>query len=189
MRIAANNKLLFSQLDLIVSGLLKRACQNQARVLIVTNVHKSWVDYSSQTLLPLTAELLKAQVLVISARAETPATPATQWKIQCFMQLFEQLKLKKDSVTNLVVVGDSMNEMNAGQRLAKSLPHCILKMIKMQETPQPRELLKQLVVINDSWDNICSATRNFNMKLERKQKKGEGDPAEENKNTGGNRSM
>ena len=62
MRIAANNKLLFSQLDLIVSGLLKRACQNQAKVLIVTNAHKSWVDYSSQTLLPLTAELLRAQV-------------------------------------------------------------------------------------------------------------------------------
>ena len=57
MMIATNNKLLFSQLDLIVSGLLKKACQNQARVLIVTNAHKSWVDYSSQTLLPLTAEL------------------------------------------------------------------------------------------------------------------------------------
>ena len=76
-----------------------------------------------------------------------------------------------------------MNEMNAGQRLAKSLPHCILKMIKMQETPQPRELLKQLVVINDSWDNICSATRNFNMKLERKQKKLDDKMTEETKNT------
>ena len=173
--IATSNKLLFSQLDLIVSGLLKKACQNQAKVLIVTNAHKSWVDYSSQTLLPLTAELLKDQVAVISARAEGTTTPATQWKIACFMQLFDMLKIKKDAVTNLVVVGDSMNEMNAGQRLAKSLPHCILKMIKMQETPQPRELLKQLVVINDSWDNICSATRNFNMKLERKQKKNAGE--------------
>ena len=105
---------------------------------------------------------------MISARAEGTSTPATQWKIQCFMQLFDQLGMSKEAVTNLVVVGDSMNEMNAGQRLAKSLPRCILKMIKMQETPQPRELLKQLVVINDSWDNIVSATRNFNMKLERK---------------------
>ena len=89
MMIATNNKLLFSQLDLIVSGLLKKACQNQARVLIVTNAHKSWVDYSSQTLLPLTAELLKEQIAVISARAEATQTPPTQWKIVCFMQLFE----------------------------------------------------------------------------------------------------
>ena len=109
--------------------------------------------------------------MVISARIDDIRVPATQWKIVCFNQLHEMLKINRQAITNLVVVGDSMNEMNAGQKLAKTLPHCVLKMIKMQETPQPRELLKQLVVINDSWSNICSATRNFNMKLERKQKK------------------
>ena len=73
-------------------------------------------------------------------------------------------------VTNLVVVGDSMNEMNAGQRLAKQLPHCILKMIKMTERPQGKEIIKQLNVINASWDKISNTPRNFNMQLERKKK-------------------
>ena len=80
------------------------------------------------------------------------------------------LQLSQDQITNLIVVGDSMNEMNAGQRLSKSLNHCILKMIKMQEQPAPRELIKQLMVITDSWESISTSVRNFNMKLERKQK-------------------
>jgi len=41
-------------------------------------------------------------------------------------------------------------------------------MIKMQEAPQPKELIKQLMVISDAWDTISASARNFNMKLERK---------------------
>lgn len=80
------------------------------------------------------------------------------------------LKLSTDQITNLIVIGDSMNEMNAGQRLSKKLPHCILKMIKMQEQPQPRELIKQLQVITENWLSISTSARKFNMQLERKQK-------------------
>ena len=86
------------------------------------------------------------------------------------MELHEMFGIRTDLVTNLIVVGDSMHEMNAGQRLAKKLPCCILKMVKMQESPQPRELLKQLMVINDAWDSISASAKTFNMKLERKKK-------------------
>ena len=68
---------------------------------------------------------------MISARIDDIGVPATQWKIVCFNQLHDMLKINRQAITNLVVVGDSMNEMNAGQKLAKSLPHCVLKMIKM----------------------------------------------------------
>ena len=41
-----------------------------------------------------------------------------------------------------------MNEMTAGQRLAKKFNgSCVLKLVKMQEMPQPREIMKQLNVI------------------------------------------
>ena len=43
-------------------------------------------------------------------------------------------------------------------------------MVKMQDAPQPRELIKQLTVISESWEKIANASRNFNMKLERKQR-------------------
>ena len=47
------------------------------------------------------------------------------------MKLFDILNLSTEYLTNLVVIGDSMNEMNAGVVLSKSLPHCVLKMVKM----------------------------------------------------------
>ena len=153
-------------------------------MLIVTNAHQSWVQYSSQTLMPQTAKLLNNQIKVISARVE-PGTsaavlPPSQWKIKKFMQLHNLLEINPEQIMNLIVVGDSMNEMNAGQRLSKSLPHCILKMIKMQEQPQPKELIKQLLVISDSWESISDSARNFNMKLERKQKRKNGDVSSPN---------
>ena len=79
--------------------------------------------------------MLKERVRVISARMEPtegkPVLPASQWKIKLFLQLHEMLELSAEQITNLIIVGDSMNEMNAGQRLSKKLPQCILKMIKM----------------------------------------------------------
>ena len=63
-----------------------------------------------------------------------------------------------------------MNEMTAGQRLAKKFSSkCVLKLVKMQEMPQPREIMKQLNVIHQQWDHFAYESRDFNMKLERKQ--------------------
>ena len=59
MEIAATHSELFNKIDNIVVKLLKKAMEGHSKVLIVTNAHKSWVDYSSQTLMPLTANLLK----------------------------------------------------------------------------------------------------------------------------------
>ena len=70
MEIAANNKELFEHIDQIATTLLKKSIEGLSKVLIVTNAHKSWVDYSSQTLMPQTAALLKDQIKVISARME-----------------------------------------------------------------------------------------------------------------------
>lgn len=84
----------------------------------MTNAHKSWVDYSSVTLMPHTASLLKERIRVISARIEPGSMlnqmPPHLWKIKKFMELHDMFEMRTDQVTNLIVVGDSMNEMNAG---------------------------------------------------------------------------
>ncbi len=54
---------------------------------------------------------------MISARedcSEGCEMDPTQWKLKSFIQLHEKLKLRTDYVCNLVVIGDSMNEINAG---------------------------------------------------------------------------
>ena len=58
------------------------------------------------------------------------------------MILFEELQLDVNSVTNLIVVGDSMNEISAGMQLKQRLPQCVLKIIKMQEQPTIKALIK-----------------------------------------------
>ena len=146
-----------------------KSLENDSTTVIVTNAQLSWVDYSASMTMPRTSNLINDKIKVISARQDgQDAEQPSKWKIKTFVELFEVLKLDKDLVTNLVVVGDSMNEMNAGQKLAKNLPHCILKMIKMTERPQARELVKQLSVISGSWAKISQTARNFNMQLERK---------------------
>mmetsp|Transcript_3832 Transcript_3832/g.4434 ORF Transcript_3832/g.4434 Transcript_3832/m.4434 type:complete len:245 (+) Transcript_3832:599-1333(+) len=116
--IAENYQELFTQIDAVVYSLLMRTLGQNSRVIIVTNAHKSWVDYSSQTLMPQTAMLLKERIRVISARIDMSMSmhpvPPNLWKIKKFMELHEMLGLSTDQVTNLVVIGDSMNEMNAG---------------------------------------------------------------------------
>lgn len=168
-QIRTNNAKFFAELDTAVSQLLLMSLENGSTTVIVTNAHKTWVDYSAEMTMPKTYQLLDDQVKVISARqeGENRQNP-TQWKSVTFLEVFEIFKMDKEMVTNLVVVGDSMNEMNAGQRLAKQLPHCILKMIKMTERPQAREIVKQLGVISASWQKISQTARNFNMQLERK---------------------
>lgn len=75
MEIAENNRDLFVQIDGIVSNLLKKTLEGHSQVIIVTNAHKNWVDYSSQTLMPQTALLLKDRIKVISARIEPGISP------------------------------------------------------------------------------------------------------------------
>ena len=69
---------------------------------------------------------------VISARGCLEGRPASEWKIKCFSDLFKTIKISDDLVTNLIVIGDSMNEMIAGQKFAKLIKNkCYLKLVKM----------------------------------------------------------
>lgn len=58
------------------------------------------------------------RIKVISARIND-GRPPSEWKITCFLDLFKTIELEESLVTNLICVGDSMNEMIAGQKLAK----------------------------------------------------------------------
>jgi hypothetical protein len=47
-----------------------------------------------------------------------------------------------DTITNLIVVGDSKYEMEAGEELCKQTEKCVVKSIKMSEAPTINELIK-----------------------------------------------
>jgi ribosomal protein S10 len=160
----------FTKLDGMVAKLLTMSLTSKdSLTVVVTNAAKFWVDISSQFLMPETAKMLQTSVKVVSARID--GVHPSEWKTRTFKRLFAMFELSEDLVTNLMVVGDSMHEINAGQELAKELPHCILKIIKMSEKPTSRELRQQLEVIMSSWERVRTVGRDFSMKLAHKERR------------------
>jgi hypothetical protein len=52
------------------------------------------------------------------------------------------INIDEDIITNLVVVGDSKYEMEAGDLLCKQTDKCIIKTVKLNESPSTQELIK-----------------------------------------------
>ena len=110
-RIRKRHADILAKLDDVIVDLMKSAVVEGNQVALVTNARLTWVYYSSLLLLPKTANLLRGQVKVVTARVDGLDIPSSKWKIKCFMILFEELGFSIDAVTNLIVVGDSMNEI------------------------------------------------------------------------------
>jgi len=76
-------------------------------------------------------------------------------------------------VTNLICVGDSMIEMEAAHILASKFSHAYIKTIKLRECPKPAELNKQLLLVKDQFESICSGVKNLTIHVEKKDREKE----------------
>jgi len=126
------------------------------KVLIITNARKGWVEYSSGYLLPRVHRLIKSQIPVISARSDFEGMypkDISAWKDSSFQTLWDvDSLLIKDCLLNLMVIGDSKYEIEAGKKFKKSCKSkCVLKLMKLKEDPNPLELTKQLSVLNNQF--------------------------------------
>lgn len=97
--------------------------------------------------MPRTYEVIKKGVEVISAREEHESSfHMDSWKKQTFLNFHNNKKLciDTDSLINMVVIGDSKYEMEAGEEFCKNSEKCIVKSVKLSEAPSSTELIKQL---------------------------------------------
>lgn len=141
------------------------------KTYIVTNAAEGWVQFSSQKYMPLVHKALK-NVEVISARSHFEHLfpgDSYEWKIQAFSNI--QKELEKEVITNIIACGDSKIEMEAARHIAKLFENSFIKTVKFKETPTPEELIKQLNLVIQKLDHICSAPRNLTIRLERKKNK------------------
>lgn len=90
------------------------------------------------------------------------------WKILAFSKLLEDLDTKL--VTNLICVGDSLIEIEAGENLANQFDTAFIKTVKFRESPKIDELNKQLKLVNDEFNIIYASAKNLSIRVERKQK-------------------
>lgn len=79
------------------------------------------------------------------------------WKEYTFESLWEvEGLLQKNSATllNLMVVGDSEYEINAGKKFRANMKYgkkCLIKLVKMKEEPTATELDRQLQTLIDKF--------------------------------------
>lgn len=91
-----------------------------------------------------------------------------QWKIETFKLIVNNYN--KKLVTNLICIGDSYIEMEAGQIIAKTFSKAYIKSVKFKETPKIEELIKQLSLLSIEYDSIFKSLKKLNITVERKEK-------------------
>ena len=75
-------------------------------------------------------------------------------------------------MTNIICIGDSLFEMEAGRILASRFKEAFIKTVKFREAPKLEELLKQLKLVCAQFSSIYSSIKNLNIRVERKKKEG-----------------
>ena len=159
------------KLEHAVLQLLTEAVE-KGNVYIITNAGNGWVEYSAKRFYPSINPILE-KIKIISARGQYekffPGN-SRQWKIEAFLNLQKTLNMKL--VTNIICIGDSLFEMEAGRILASKFTKAFIKTIKFREAPRLDELLKQLKLVCIQFGSIYSAVKNLTIRVERKKKEG-----------------
>jgi hypothetical protein len=159
------------KLEHAVLQLLTEAVE-KGNVYIITNAGNGWVEYSAKRFYPSINPILE-KIKIISARGQYekffPGN-SRQWKIEAFLNLQKTLNMKL--VTNIICIGDSLFEMEAGRILASKFTEAFIKTIKFREAPRLDELLKQLKLVCIQFASIYSAVKNLTIRVERKKKEG-----------------
>lgn len=136
--------------------------------IIVTNAWGSWVEHSAKRYVPSLLPLLK-EIEVISARQRYEAQFPQQiakWKMNVFLEL--QRQRSQDSITNLIVIGDSSFEIDAALAIGHLFPKAVVKTVKFREAPTPEELVKELQLAGDRLRKIVESGKPLQVAMERR---------------------
>jgi len=145
-------------------------CVDKGDVYIITNAESGWVEYSSKLIYPRITNILQ-KINIISARnsyEDKYPGDLRIWKIQAFMNLTNNLDIKK--ITNIICLGDSTFEIEAGKILASKFTNAFIKTIKFKEKPELNEVFKQILLVCMQFNTIHSSVKNLTIRVEKKKK-------------------
>ena len=143
-------KKFMNRIEFYVSEILNKAL-SKGEVFIITNSGDGWVHACAQFYYPNLIPILE-KINIISARdtyqKEYPNDPTT-WKIKTFNDLKKRFNFEKCIVSNIICIGDNNCEIIAAQKLGEEFKNCLVKTIKFREKPNLKELIKQIILINE----------------------------------------
>ena len=150
-------KKMMKSIEFYVEEILIKAL-NMGTVFIITNSSEGWVEACTHSYYPNLISLLK-KINIISARAlyeeEFPAKPL-MWKIKAFNDIKERFSAENYRLTNIICIGDDNSEIIAAKSLSKKFDNCLIKTIKLRESPELKELIKQLILVSEQILRIYS---------------------------------
>lgn len=158
-----------AKLEGCVFNLLSVALE-KGDVYIITNAGLGWVEYSTERFYPSVMPLL-TKIKIVSARGEYESQypgDSRMWKIQAFLKT--RKNFNSSLVTNIICLGDSVFEMEAGHTLATKFTEAVFKTVKFRECPKPEELQKQLTLVAKQFNSIYVSPKNLSIRVERKGK-------------------
>ena len=155
-----------SKLEELVLNILTLSIE-KGDTFIITNAGKGWVEYTSMKYYPRIKNVLE-KIKIISAREnyenEYP-NDSQMWKMLSFLDVYKNLN--SNLVTNIICLGDSFIEIQAGLKLASMFTQAFIKVVKFRESPKFDELIKQLKLIYNQFNSIYSSVKNLTIKVEK----------------------
>ena len=157
----------FLKLENEVKKILEN-CIEKGTTYIITNSEPGWVEFSCKKFLPSIVGLLD-KINIISARGlyeNQYPYDSFMWKINAFndiVSLFDYTLL-----SNIICIGDSFLEIEAGKNLSNKFTNAFIKTIKFKENPSIDELIMEIKLVNDNFSFIYSAVKNWTINVKRK---------------------
>ncbi|KAF1332009.1 hypothetical protein FI667_g3734, partial [Globisporangium splendens] len=162
-----------------VVRLLKKAV-SYGPVFVVTAAEYGWVEMSCALYLPSVQQMLElSDIHIVSARSWYEQTfgiggDSNSWKHEvmqliarkCFANNSEDAP---DAYYNFVSIGDSMAERDACHSAVNLVPHTFAKTLKFVEHPSSEEIVQQVELTHDSFEQMCGWGSNLDLRLTRSQ--------------------
>ena len=153
----------FTILSEVVLKILEKAIKYY-KVVIITNAEIGWVEFSSAKLLPDVLKFIQEHNIdIISARAKYSGKVNNhlEWKTHTFQDLLNTFTNIQLNVTSF---GDNISERMALKNL-EGTNIDLKKSVKFLETPTIKNLISELKLILESFDEIISCIEDLDIML------------------------
>ncbi|DAZ99204.1 TPA: hypothetical protein N0F65_008237 [Lagenidium giganteum] len=172
------------QISTNVIRLLKKAV-SFGPVFIVTAAEYGWVEMSCAMYMPSVQHMLEmADIHIVSARSWYEQTYGVGGDSGAWKQEVMQLIARKcfataatqsgavestDCYFNFLSIGDSMAERDACHGAVNQVPCTFAKTLKFVEHPTSEEIVQQVELTHDSFEQMCGWASNLDLRLTRAQ--------------------
>ena len=166
-----NDLLQISLLEAFVMEILEKSFE-KGDTYIITNSEKGWVEYSCKKFFPNLFPLLSKLKIISSREKYEKMHPYNflMWKMEAFKYFINEYNYDIHLPTNIICIGDSIGDIEAGRSLEDRFKIYFIKTIKFVKFPDIEELKEQLGLVIDKFDHLVSSCKNWNINVEKKIK-------------------